>query len=156
MENRTSTEQFNNKMFKNSWKNISQFYFFSKTGNLKIGFGFFEDSFKETLLPLVKYNNRTMLLLRLWLHLKHKQKIKQAHFAFLLLHYICYHISLWWDSAPVITVPQRRLKSLLTLLITNMNGEEGLEHFHITVSYCSRGNKQSKCRKRMKYKMPSL
>lgn len=37
MENRTSTEQFNNKMFKNSWKNISWFYFFSKTERFKVG-----------------------------------------------------------------------------------------------------------------------
>lgn len=35
-------------------------------------------------------------------------------------------------SVPVITVPQRHLKSLLTLLITNMDGEEGPEPFNIT------------------------
>lgn len=140
MKNRISTEQFNNKMFKNSWKNISWFSFLQQ-GTWRLVLVFFKDIFKETLLPLVKYNNRTVLLLRLWLCLKHKQKGKQTYFAFFLLHYICYQISLWWDSAPAVTVPQRRLKSLLTLLITNTNGEEGPEHFHITASYCSRGNK---------------
>lgn len=137
MENRTSTEQFNNKMFKNSWKNISWFYFFSKTRKFKVGgvWVFFKGRFKETLLPLLKNNDKTMLLLRLCL------KTQTARSAFLPPHYICYHISLWWDSALLITLPQRQLKSLLTLLITNMNGEEGPEPFHITVSYCSRGNK---------------
>lgn len=60
------------------------------------------------------------------------RKQSRRYSASLLLHYICCYISLWWDSVPVITVPQRHLKSLLTLLITNMDGEEGPEPFNIT------------------------
>lgn len=69
------------------------------------------------------------------------QKKSKADIILPFSYFTTFVTTFHYGGIPAITVPQRRLKSLLTLLITNMDGEEGPEPFHITVSYCSGGNK---------------